>query len=303
MLRRAGWLMVGALLVTLLGASGGQAYAQAQQAKNKGLFITPLREYPTVTPGQPHNGTMTVANLTDKPLTVTLSAQKFSVADYTYDYQFEDAKDDWIKLSATQLQLKPDQSQPITYSIAAPKSAMPGGHYFAIFASASLDSGSVLTKVQVATVLYVTVNGDLHRTGQIQSGHIPKVAFGDKIPFSLNAKDTGNTHFFMYPFGRLQGISARNNSPESAHLLLPGAVRAVGGTIPAPLLPGVYKAVYGYRIDNGATLQQASYVVYLPPWSLAIPAGMILIGLWIRSRLKGAPNRRRLIDSWQRRYK
>jgi hypothetical protein len=252
------------------------SYADTQP-KNKGLFITPIREYVEVTAGQSKSGIMTIANITDNPIIVTLSVEQFSVADYTYDYTFSEVKEDWVKFQSTQVTLQPNKSQNVAYTITVPASATPGGHYFTLFATASLGKGTVTSTVRAATVLYVTVDGQLRRTSTIEKETIPWISFGGDIPFTLDVRNTGNTHFFTYVSGRLGGIFVKQDNKEETHILLPGTVRTIGSSIAAPLLPGVYPATYGYKTDDGQQVNKTKYVVYLPPWTVAIPIG----GSWL----------------------
>jgi hypothetical protein len=272
MVRRYGCLLLVSLLaMSLLIVPISQA---ATSPKSEGLLITPVREYSSVAAGTTQSNILTVANITNKPIVVTLSVEQFSVADYTYDYTFMPAKEDWVKMQVTQFTLQPDKSQVVPYAIMVPANAAPGGHYFTIFATASLHTGAISSDVRVATVLYVTVAGKLIKTSRIKKETIPWISFGSDIPFTLDVQDTGNTHFFIYTSGKLIGWTARPAIEEPAHILLPGTIRTVESRIVTPLLPGVYKAEYGYKTDGGQTVNRSSNVIYLPPWSLAIPLGL-----------------------------
>ncbi|HUS26085.1 MAG TPA: hypothetical protein VMY99_01935 [Nevskiaceae bacterium] len=267
--------------------------AAAASAKNRGLLISPLRSYVSTDAGQAESHTLTVANLTEKPIQVALSVEQFTVADYSYDYRFKPTQLDWIKLGTTQLQLKAQQSRTIPYDIAVPAGTAPGGRYFTILATTTFDSGAVPTKVQAATVLYLTVNGKLDTSSTLVSSSIPKVSLGKEIPFSLTVKNKGNTHFFVHASGTLTGMhTQRQSKQDSTHLLLPNSVRIVGNTIPAPLLPGVYRATYGYQTENGRNVQQSRYLLYIPPWSLILPICLLLLGVGVRKHKRYRLQRR-----------
>lgn len=266
MVRRLRYFIVVSMIVSLL--INGTAFAAG---KDRGLLVTPLRDYITVDPGKTGEHQIGVANLTPNPMDITLYAEQFSVANYTYDYHFSAPKEDWVKLQTTHLQLKPEASKQVSYKIIVPKGAAPGGHYFTIFASAKVSQSK---EIRAAIVLYVTVKGDLIHTSTIEKEKIPTVSFGGNIPFSLDVKDTGNTHFFVYASGHLETWWQTPQAPEAAHLLLPKAIRAVGSDIASPVLPGIYKAVYGYRAENGQRTERSRLIVYLPPWSIAIPIGI-----------------------------
>lgn len=265
-MRRAGVLALGILLAMCCALP-----ARAEDPKNKGLFITPLRTYISVEPSHTQSGAFTLANNTNSPMSVALSVGQFSVVDYSYDYQFTQTRDDWVKVSQAQLDLQPGKSQALAFTVTPPAKATPGGHYFTIFATAQLQGNA--SQVRAATVLYVTVEGALIKSSAINRTTIPFFSFGTDIDFSLDVKNTGNTHFFTYTSGKLAGLSANSDAPETTNLLLPGTSRIIASTIRAPLLPGIYKATFGYRTDDNQQMQRSSYVLYIPPWSLLIPIG------------------------------
>ncbi len=240
----------------------------------KGLSMSPLRLFIDGAADTTTAGTVVVGNLTPQPMTVTLSYEQFSVADYTYDYQFSAAKENWLTLEPSQVQLKPGTTQSISYHLSVPKHATPGGHYFTIFASASLDTQR---EERVATVMYVTVAGELVRSSMVSHASIPGVVLSGDIPFSLDIKNTGNTHYFMYTSGKLSGLSAASPSNEVAHILLPQTTRTVTGSIAAPFLPGLYTASYGYRTEDGQHIGRSALIVYIPLWFWPLLAG----GIWL----------------------
>ncbi len=293
MTRRVGWLLVAVLAFSLVWAP--TSYAD-DQPKNKGLFVTPTRAYIDVTAGQSSGDTMTIANITDRPMTVTLSVEQFSVADYTYDYAFTQVKEDWIKFQSSLITLQPGKSEHVSYAVIAPADAAPGGHYFTLFATTSLE-GTAKSTVKVATVLYLTVGGQLQRTTEIQKETTPWISFGGDIPFSFDVKNTGNTHFFAYAAGKVNGPFAQPETTEETHILLPAAVRTIGGSMTSPVLPGIYEAVYGYKTDDGQTVNRSKYIVYLPLWALAIPLGVSWVGVVVVKR------RRNAIDSLPQRHR
>lgn len=288
-----------ATLGSLLLFAPAAAHADSQSTTNKGLFITPARAYATVEPGKSTHGTITIANYLEHPQTITLSVEQFTVADYTYDYHFSAPHDDWIKLSLTQTTLEPGKSQQITYTANPPSGTVPGGHYFAIFATAIAADDSSKNEARATTVLYATVKGALSTSSEIKNVSIPQLVFGD-IGYDMDVKNTGNTHFFIYTEGSLSNLPTQQDT-KNAHLLLPQTVRKVGGTIAAPLLPGIYTATYGYVTETGQTVQRTAHIIYVPWWSVLVVAAIVWIAiiLWRRAkRRKG----RTFKDSLPRQY-
>jgi len=263
--------------------------ASAATTLNRGLSISPLRQYLNVNAGSQQKSSFTVGNMTDRTITVALSAKQFSVADYTYDYRFSDPKNDWLKLSLTGVSLKPGESRNIPYAVSIPAGTAPGGHYYTLFASADLSTSGLKSTVQAATLLYLTVNGKLVKTGHLQRSSIQHIAFGKEISYTVEPINTGNVYYFVYVTGELHGLFVKSDSTPAGHLLIPNAVRRISDTIPSPVLPGVYKATYGYKTDTGTTVMKSSYVLFIPPWFIALLLVIILLSTKFRPHKKKSP--------------
>lgn len=267
-------------------ASSAQVSAQTPQS-DKGLLITPLRSSVTVTPGSSKTASFTVANRTEKPLTVQLFDRQFSVTDYTYGYQFNTPRPDLVKIASPDIELRSGESRKVTYTIDAPANLTPGGQYYTLFASATLQASEPIT-IQAATLLYITIDGELEKSTSLQSSSIQHFSFGGDFSYTLQALDTGNVHYFVYAAGVLQGATAKQADSPTTHMLMPNAIRTIKGTIAAPTLPGIYKAEYGYRTDSGQQVLATATVFYVPPWSVALLLLLVLVFLRITSRKKQA---------------
>lgn len=254
------------------------ASAQPQTNTTKGLSISPLRAFVQVNAGATKTASLTVANNTTSPLTVQLFDKQFSVADYTYDYRFATPQPDLVTIGVPQVVLQPGKSQVVPYTVAVPKAVTPGGYYYTLFASAT-PAGDEKVTLQAASLLYVTVNGELYKTTELQSASIQRVSFGKDFSYQLQARNTGNVHYFVYTAGQLHGPSARPAEQPATHILLPGKVRTITGSISAPVLPGIYKAEYGYKTDSGQEMLRSSLVAYIPPWSIAFLL-IVILAVW-----------------------
>jgi len=255
------------------------AVGHAATSTNRGLLISPLRDYVNVDDGGQKTQNFTVANLTEKPITVALSVKQFSVSDYAYDYQFSEPHDSWVRLTKTEVQLKPNESQKISYQISVPAKNAPGGYYYSLFASAILSDTGLSGTVQAASLLYITVNGKLIQTNSLQSSSMPHIVFGKQIPYSMDVRNSGNVHYFGYFSAKVQGLFTNISPTGASHLLLPDTTRRISNSVPAPLLPGIYKATYGYQPESGAAKTHSQYILNLPPWSIAL---VLLVFLTLR---------------------
>jgi len=272
------------LVVSCLGPSSAQAATQPH-----GLAITPLRQYLKAVAGTTTNSSLTISNLTDKPLDVALSVRQFSLTDYTYNYQFTQPKNDWLRIHTPTVALQPQQTKAIGYELNIPPGTTPGGYYYTLLASANLANQGITSTIQAADVMYLTVQGKLIHTSEVRSSSISHFSFGRPFTYQLDVLNTGNVYFFAYTSGRLRGWSAKPALTASGHLLVPGAVRRLSGTISAPVLPGLYHAVYGYRTDSGQSVMRRSLVAFIPPWSIAfLLASILAAGTTIRRRRQRA---------------
>lgn len=277
--KRLGLTIVSVLaLVLLLPVILSKAvHAQQTLPTNKGLLVTPVRQYIDVVAGVPQAGSLTVGNFTDKPLTVTLSVEQFSVSDYAYEYLLSSSKTNMILLSTPTVTIQKNENKKIPFTILAPPDTAPGGHYYTILASASITEGGVSSKVQAGSPLYITVAGKHITTNKLVGGSLQKFNIGASIPFALDIRNTGNVHYFVYTSGVLSGFLAEQSVSSSSHIVLPNTTRRLNGSIPAPLLPGVYKVTYGYKLEDKPPVGFEGYIIYTPVWSYIL----LLVLVWL----------------------
>lgn len=264
------------LCVASLGATQ-TTHAASSTAPTKGLRITPVRQFLSADAGKTVDSTFTVTNLTDGTLDIQLTVQQFSVSDYIYDYNFSPPTHDWLHLSTRSVTLQPHQDREIAYSVVVPSGGKPSGYYYTLFANATVTTQGVKSTIQAADLLYLTVNGNLTRTSRLQGSHMPWISFGRSIPYSLQPIDTGNIHFFIYTSGQLHGWLIGPGATPETHLLMPGKPRTIYGNIKAPILPGIYRATYGYKTESGETVMQSRWLVFIPPWFIALFLGALLL--------------------------
>lgn len=257
------------LLIAVVLLSPSAVHAQTPN-KNKGLTIAPIRQYVAANAGQPKNGSFTVANFSEHPSQIQLSVSGFSVSDYAYDYKFSAPENDWLKLSQTIVELRPNETKSIPFSIIVPSGSSPGGQYYTVFATSAIGPEGSQQKVRVAMLVYLTVNGKLVQTTNLQDSRIKTVVLGSQIPLQLDIKNTGNVHFFTHTSASLHGLFARPNSITSTYLLLPNKIRRIETDLSSPFLPGFYRINYGYRTDAGFAVQRSKVILYIPPWSIVV---------------------------------
>lgn len=274
-------LLSAALLVGLFPGVGSAA-----STTNKGLFLSPPRNFIDVDAGKTAQGEMTLANFTESPLDIALSIKEFTVADYSYDYVFRDVTENWVHFSQSSVRLEPAKNQKISYTVTPPAQTAPGGKYYTIVASATIKRGSVPAEVQVAAPLYITVKGTAIQTSKLASHSLPSIVIGDHVPFSLDITNTGNIHYTTTVTGSLSGPWTDKSTITATHILLPGTTRRITESIPMPLLPGVYKASYGYGTDTSKPIMIEGFVVYTPLWFYAVMLFIVWVAYILMRRRK-----------------
>lgn len=273
----------------------------ATDAKNetavKGLTVSPLRNEIEIAPGVSKNGSMTVTNSTNSSMNVSFSAEKFSVINQQYDYAFTAETDmaKWVVFQTPEIELSAGESKKISYSIGVPLSAEPGGRYISMFATTNTESaggGANSSLQRVASLLYVTVAGDITRSGDLVSLSSPTLISGSS-KWGAVVHNTGTTHFRSRYNVQVINILRRSidASGQGDALILPGSLRQISDNLPLPKLPGIYKAVYTIGLGDTPAKVQSHYVVYITPvWAgliLLLTTGLIFGFIkWRKLRLK-----------------
>ena len=282
---------IASLAILILGASLFPPSVHAADKANKGLSISPLRQEVKATPGVAKSGYFSVANYTQKPMTVDLSVQQFSVTDYVYDYKFlKPPKYNWVKLRETTVVIEPGKSKKIYYDVNVPIKTTPGGYYFSLFASTEITGPGLPGIVQAATLLYLIADGKLVRTSEMQNDTVPFIVTGSEIPYKFDVKNTGNVHFSAYFYGQVENLLfGKGQEFGAGQILMPGVIKNIGGAIPSPFWPGIYKVHYGYRVDFADfNIALTKYVIFIPPWSVVVFVLLLLAGRWQLRRLRNS---------------
>jgi hypothetical protein len=278
-------------IIPICSLTAGTAYAQSSPMQ-RGLTVSPLRSELNIAPGTSLDGVLTVTNSSDKVIGVNLSAEEFSVINQQYDYAFtaESNMSKWITFSQSELSLAIGEAKKVTFNVGVPLSAEPGGRYISLFAST--DSGKqaegVNSRQRVASLLYITVLGDVTRAGHLLSLTSPWVIF-DKSIWSASIQNTGTTHFRSRYSVKIMSLFWDNTVANSSGdvLILPGTIRSVPDILPQPNLPGIYKIIYTIGLGDTPAKTETRYMLYMPLWANLVTAAgaLFLVFLLIRKRL------------------
>ena len=264
--------------------------------KPLGLTLSPLRSELSIAPGTSLDGALTVTNSTNKPMAVDASAEEFSVIDQQYDYAFTAESDvaKWVTFNPSEVDLSVGASKKMTFTVGVPLSAEPGGRYISLFASTKTGTSDdgVNSLQRVASLLYITVSGDVTRAGHLVTLTSPWEISGNNT-WSAAIQNTGTTHFrsrYNVEVRNIFGDGAVASASGDA-LILPGTVRLVSDILPAPQLPGIYKVVYTIGLGDTPAKTETRFVLYAPVWSVIVIIAVATASILVLSRRR-RPNRR-----------
>ena len=266
------------------------SFVSAQPAM-KGLGLSPLRSELELTPGTSLDGTLTVTNATSTSMVVDLTAEEFSVINQQYDYAFtqESALAKWVTFSPAEATLSAGESKTVLFTAGVPLTAEPGGRYIGLFASTgtAISDGGIGSRQRIASLLYITVTGDVSRAGHLISLSSPWAVSGQSA-WSVAVQNTGTTHFRSRYNVSVQNVvgHAVVASMTGDALILPSTVRAVSDTLPLPQFPGLYKYIYTIGLGDTPATVETRFVLYMPPVAtvVIIVAIILLVSGLLRRR-------------------
>lgn len=270
--------------------------ASAQNAPDRRLKIYPLRTELSIKAGTAYKGTFTLENTGSKPLTVELSSEEFDVVDETYDYLFlpDSSISEWVYFGTTTVELAPKAKYSVGYVVNVPIGTEPGGAYISLFGASLPNQDSSIESVdRVGSLLYITVPGDISKTGSLLSFSSPFIGFSE-TPWSATLRNSGTAHFnseYRVETKTLWGTPV--SSQESTSLILPRSVRLIQGSLPQPTWLGLYTVNYSIPLgDNGTAVGSRPYLFLPPAQVLALLALIAASVLFIRTHRARAKSKK-----------
>jgi hypothetical protein len=258
----------------------------AAPSPDRSLGISPLRNELTITPGTSFDGKLTLTNSGKETLSITMSAEVFSVTNDVYDYSFDASGKgvNWVTFGSNQIGIDSGKSATVSYKVAVPIDAETGGRYLSLFASSSPNTATTgVTSInRVASLLYITVAGDVTRIGKVLTFNSPLITFDDPT-WTATVQNSGSTHFHSLYSVTVKSLfgGAPLKSAQGDSLLLPSSIRLLSQSVPHPDFLGIYRLDYTIGLGDVPAKQETKWVVYLPPVQsllvLAILIGVILL--------------------------
>lgn len=239
------------------------------------LAIEPTRIELSLKPGQTANNKLRVSNRGSKPIYVEISTQAFSVANEKYDYQFSEAEElsKWLKFNQTSAEIEPNKTLYIDYQVAVPNNASPGGRYLAVFASVTSDENDSNIVGRAGQMIYLTVNGNFKKDGQLLDVNVPLLVFNKNVNWSYRVRNTGTVHFYSPLQTKLLNIFLKPiKDDQSDHLIMPNSIRLINQSVRLSAWPGLYI----FKADIGAA-DRAPRHITRPILFLPVPFILLLV--------------------------
>lgn len=161
----------------------------------------------TLEPGEVYSGTITVATPSDATgnFSYVVSVTPYSVvgeeyaADLTTSNIYSEIAD-WTTIENPTGTLAPNESTDIHFTIRVPESIHGGGQYATIMVSqdpstqTSTSGATVQNLLQIASVIYADIGGEVDRTGEVLENNVPTFAFSSPIDLTALIANHGNIH-------------------------------------------------------------------------------------------------------------
>lgn len=297
--------------IVLLGLSVYPQLVLAQSSGNTlSLSVTPTLFEMSAVPQQAWNSNVKVINNNPYPLTVYASVVNFAPQGETGQGKllpvFEESTEgatlaEWITITHEAVEIPPESSKQIPFSVYVPEDAAPGGHFAAIMVGTrppDPDAGFRIKTSQIVTSLFfVRVAGDVIEDGQIREFKTTDKFLSEPIVnFELRFQNKGNVHIqpqgeilIKNMWGKERGVIPINHQTHFGNVL-PESIRKFEFTWRGELSfsdVGRYSAeltlAYGNDLRQFLTATTYFWVIPVKPMLtvLGIIVAIILFLIWI----------------------
>lgn len=244
-----------------------------------GLTIQPIKVSHTIKPGETASGAISLTNASDDDIQVEVTVEDFVPAAGSTNIQFIGRAEgnttvrDWINIGGNQtFVFKQGEARQIPYTIKAPASAEPGGHFGVAFFKATRLQKTEQLKIgtRVGMLIFVTIPGNNLQKGKILDFSTPRFVQRGPVPFSIKFENTGTVHFEPKGAIKITNILGKEvgSVPVEGQVVLPRGVRDLTADWNASgFLLGRYRAELKIVDGEGNELTAKTVAFYaFPLW-------------------------------------
>jgi len=274
------------VVAMILTATNQPSHAQTA-ANEERITLSPAVVRPELKSASTNKGKLTVINNGSISYTFLMYARPFSVSGEQYDPNFTKINEQteayqWVQFKQTEMKLKPGQRTEVEYTVSVPNSAAAGGHYAVLFAETQPpdETGNVTRKKRVGALLYMTVDGDINRSGSLESWSAPLLQTQRPVSSTLRLKNDGNIHYQANLKVKYTNIFNKKRFELNQELLiLPDSIRRIPIEWQDAPYAGIYKASGQVSYLDRTEELPVKYVILLPIPIIAGAAIVIATGL------------------------
>lgn len=280
--------------------------ANGQGAISPTIGVTPAKFFETVTPGKTHTFRTKLRNLGTDPLPLSASVTDIDGISDEGVPIFAEAvakrsASEWLKLASADLIVGPGETEEISFSVAVPKNAAPGGYTAAIIFQAQLPSyyfdidasARILPAISVLAFFSIAGAGEI-AVDQVSLESFRVAPIVVSTPLSIVADVKNPSSFFVQADAKVSVKSAFSSKTSTQDIgqviLLPEGNRKFVTAFEDSLWPGVYTATINFQQGDKVLVGSVKFVA-LPWFSIIILIVLALAGL-------GLAGRRRFKRAW-----
>lgn len=168
----------------------------------KTFTVLPMGQQIGISPGEVYEGYISVANPADatENLPYTVSVTPYTVVgdDYVVDLVTAGKSSDivkYIQIENPTGVIKPNEVKRIKFKISLPKDMSPGGQYATLAVGSTDAAGEMVQNVfEIASILFVTVKGEVYRSGKILQNSVPSFSLVNPVAVTTAFSNDGNIH-------------------------------------------------------------------------------------------------------------
>lgn len=264
--------------LVLMGSAAGILFAAPDvyaQSSTQVISVSPASADISVDPGGSISRSFDVLNTGTNEYTVHLSTAPYYVTGLNYDPHFTQlpgtlVASEWISLDADSVQLPVGAKTSVGYTVTVPSATPAGGYYAVIFAETSqgsTDSTGIIPRKRIGNLIYISVNGEVRKSGALEGDPIPRFSFSQVIPLAVRVANDGGTHFITeVNFSVTDAAGNVVYDTDFERIVLPSTERGISAvwSVAAPI--GVYTVQRQATVAGETISLEGQKIIIVSPW-------------------------------------